>query len=51
VRLLLFAASVLPSSPILVGLMKEALVPPKRRFLQEPHRVTSQKTPFWVSFS
>jgi hypothetical protein len=22
-------------------------VPPKRRFLQEPHRVTSQKTPFF----
>jgi hypothetical protein len=22
------------------------LVPPKRRFLQEPHGVTSQKTPF-----
>jgi hypothetical protein len=23
-------------------------VPPKRRFLQEPHDVTSQKTPFFV---
>jgi hypothetical protein len=27
--------------------MKEAL-PPKRRFLQEPHGVTSQKTPFFI---
>jgi hypothetical protein len=34
-------------SPILVTLMKEALVPPKRRFLQEEHGVTSQKTPFF----
>jgi hypothetical protein len=24
-------------------------VPPKRRFLQEPHRVTSQKTPFFIA--
>jgi hypothetical protein len=23
-------------------------VPPKRRFLQEPHGVTSQKTPFFI---
>jgi hypothetical protein len=28
--------------------MKEALVPLKRRFLQEPHGVTSQKTPFFI---
>jgi hypothetical protein len=27
--------------------MKEA-VPPKRRFLQEPQGVTSQKTPFFI---
>jgi hypothetical protein len=26
--------------------MMEALIPPKRRFLQEPYGVTSQKTPF-----
>jgi hypothetical protein len=39
-------ASVVPSSPILVNLMKEALSSPKRRFLQAPHGVTSQKTPF-----
>jgi hypothetical protein len=25
-----------------------AVVPPKRRFLQEPHGVTSQKTPFFI---
>jgi hypothetical protein len=25
--------------------------PPKRRFLQKPHSVTSQKTPFFVSWS
>jgi hypothetical protein len=35
----LAATSVVPSSPILVL--------PKRRFLQEPHGVTSQKTPFF----
>jgi hypothetical protein len=40
--------SVVPSSPILVTLMKEAQVPPKRRFLQEAHGVTSQKTPFFI---
>jgi hypothetical protein len=28
--------------------MKEAQVPPKRRFLQEPHGVTTQKTPFFI---
>jgi hypothetical protein len=37
-----------PSSPILVTLMMEAQVPPKRRFLQEPHGVTSQKAPFFM---
>jgi hypothetical protein len=46
VRLLLVTASVVPSSPILDTLMKEALSSSKRRFLQEPHSVTSQKTPF-----
>jgi hypothetical protein len=39
-------ANVVYISPILVTLMMEALVPPKRRFLQEPHGVTSQKTSF-----
>jgi hypothetical protein len=28
--------------------MKEEPVPPKRRFLQEPHGVTTQKTPFFI---
>jgi hypothetical protein len=28
--------------------MKEAPVPPKRRFLQEPHGITTQKTPFFI---
>jgi hypothetical protein len=48
VRRLLVTASVVPSSPIFVTLMKEALSSPKRRFLQEPHGVTSQKTPFFI---
>jgi hypothetical protein len=43
-----FTANVVPSSPILVTLMMEALSSPKRRFLQEPHGVTSQKTPFFI---
>jgi hypothetical protein len=47
VRWLLVAANV-PSSPILVTLMMEA---PKRRFLQKPHGVTSQKTPFFEVFA
>jgi hypothetical protein len=47
VRRLLVATSLVPSSPILVTLMKEALSSPKRRLLQEPHYVTSQKTPFF----
>jgi hypothetical protein len=44
----LVTASVVPSSPILVALMKEALTSSRRRFLQEPHGVTSQKTPFFI---
>jgi hypothetical protein len=32
-----------PSSPILVTLMMEAIFTPKRWFLQGPHDVTSQK--------
>jgi hypothetical protein len=42
---ILVRANVL-SSPILVILM-EALSSPKRRFLQEPHGVTCQKTQFF----
>jgi hypothetical protein len=41
----LVTASVVPSSLILV-----TLIPPNRRFLQEPHGVTSQKTPFYDPF-
>jgi hypothetical protein len=39
-RRLLVTANVVPMSPI--------LVPPKHRFLQEPHGVTSQKTAFFT---
>jgi hypothetical protein len=49
VRRLLVTDSVVPSSPILVTLMKEALSSSETRFLQEPHGVTSQKTPFFKS--
>jgi hypothetical protein len=46
---LLVAACVVPSSPIFVTLMKEAQgSSPKRRFLQEPNGVTTQKTPFFI---
>jgi hypothetical protein len=51
VRRLLVAACVVPSSPIFVTLMKRRQVPPKRRFLQEPHGVTTQKTPFYQILS
>jgi hypothetical protein len=43
-------ASVVAGSPILVTLMKGALSSPKRRFLQESHGVTSQKTPSFRRF-
>jgi hypothetical protein len=45
---MLVTASIVPSSQILVTLMMEALSSLKRRFLQEPHDVTSQKTPFFI---
>jgi hypothetical protein len=48
VRRLLVTAKVVPSSLILVTLMRRRYVPPKRRFLQEPHSVTSQKTAFFI---
>jgi hypothetical protein len=48
VRLLLVEASVVPSSRILVTLMKEALGSSETRFLQEQHGLTSQKTPFFI---
>jgi hypothetical protein len=43
-------ASVVPSSPILVTLMKEALSSSETLFLQEPHGVTSQKTSLFIVF-
>jgi hypothetical protein len=45
VRRLLATANDFPSSPILVT---RRYVPPKCRFLQEPHGVTSQKTAFFI---
>jgi hypothetical protein len=45
-RRLLVTANAVPRSPIFITLMKGRLVPPKRRFLQEPRGVTSQKTQF-----
>jgi hypothetical protein len=48
VRRLLITASVVPSSPILITLIKEALSSSETSVLQEPHGVTSQKTPFFT---
>jgi hypothetical protein len=48
-RRLLVTASIVPSSPTLVILMKEALSSSETSFLQEPYGVTSQKTPFFIS--
>jgi hypothetical protein len=48
-RRLLVTANVVPSSLILVTLMKEALRSSGLRFLQESHGVTSQKTPFFIA--
>jgi hypothetical protein len=39
--------SVVPSSPIIVTLMKEAPSSSETWLLREPHGVTSQKTPFF----
>jgi hypothetical protein len=47
VRRLLVAACVVPSSPIFVTLMKEAPGSSETSVLQEPHGVTTQKTPFF----
>jgi hypothetical protein len=44
---LLVTANVAPNSLILVTLMRRRYVPPIRRFLQEPHGVTSKKTAFF----
>jgi hypothetical protein len=48
VRRLLLTANVVPSSPILVTLMKEALSSSETSVIQEPHGLTSQKTPFFI---
>jgi hypothetical protein len=48
VRRLLVAASVVPSSPILVTLIKEALGSFETSVLTRPHGVTSQKTTFFI---
>jgi hypothetical protein len=45
---LLVRASVVPSLPILVTLMLKVLSSSESRFLQEPHGVTSEKTPFFI---
>jgi hypothetical protein len=47
VRRLLVTASVVPSSQILVTLMKEALGFSETSVIQEPHGITSQKIPFF----
>jgi hypothetical protein len=47
-RRLLVAASIVPISPILVTLIKEALGSSEKSVLKEPHDVTSQKTPFFM---
>jgi hypothetical protein len=46
---LLVTVSVVPNSPIHVTLMKEVLSSSEMSVLQEPHGVTSQKTPFFIS--
>jgi hypothetical protein len=42
------AAYVVLDSLILSTLMMEPILPPKRRFLQEPSGVTSQKTAYYI---
>jgi hypothetical protein len=48
VRRLLVTVNVVPTSPIPFTLKWTPYIPPKRRFLQEPHSVTSQKTEFFI---
>jgi hypothetical protein len=48
VLLLLVTDNVVPSSLILVTLVKKEILSPKSRFLQEPHGVTSQNTAFFL---
>jgi hypothetical protein len=51
VRRLLVTANIVPSSPILITLMMEALISSETSFLQEPHGVTFQKTPFFIVYN
>jgi hypothetical protein len=52
VRRLLVTSRVVPSSPILATLMKEALSSSETSvFYKEPHDVISQKTPFFITKS
>jgi hypothetical protein len=44
----LLVMSIVPSSPILVTLMMEALHSSETSVLEETHGVTSQKTPFFI---
>jgi hypothetical protein len=44
---LLVTVNVVPSSPTPVTLMMDAFAPMERRFLQEPHGVTTKKTAFF----
>jgi hypothetical protein len=46
IRRTLVTANVVLTSQILVTLIMETPIPPKRLFLQEPHGVTSQKASF-----
>jgi hypothetical protein len=50
VRRLLVIASVVPSSPILVTPMKEALSSSETSVLTKPHDVTSQKSHFFTLY-
>jgi hypothetical protein len=45
---LLVTANIVPSSPIVVALMMEAIRSNERWFLQEQQGVTSQKTAFFI---
>jgi hypothetical protein len=51
VRRLLVAASVVPSSPILVTLMKEVLGSSETSVLTKPHGVTFKNTPFFIDIA
>jgi hypothetical protein len=44
-------SNVVPSSPILVTLMKQVLSSSETSVLTEPHGLTSQKTPFFIGFA